>query len=314
MQKVFVVDSEGKPLLPCHPARARKLLDQGKAEVAQVLPFTIQLKRVIENPIGSFTVGIDDGAKHVGVAVVNDKTNEVIFKGQIDLRQDVSRLMEQRRHYRRARRTRKSRCRKPRFDNRIGYKIPPSLRCRKDSIIRFVTNMSKRVKIVKAVVEEVRFNHAEHRYGKFFSLVEIGKNYLFDRLKELGLSVEIVRGFMTKGWREAIGLSKRHSHDAVAMVCQGATHIMACKEWLVKPRRTKVWMDNPTKTDGEKNGFRHYDIIVAEHRTRGKVIGSIRSLKKRAITLRTKFDDNFAVSYSKSRLLWRPKGLVYLMG
>jgi hypothetical protein len=312
MQKVFVIDADNKPLLPCHPARARRLLGEGRADVEQVVPFTIKLKRSVDNPVGSFTVGIDDGAKHVGIAVVNDKTNEVVFKGQIDLRQDVSRLVEQRRNYRRARRYRKSRCRKPRFDNRIGCKIPPSIRCRKDSILRFVADMSKRVKITKAVVEEVKFNHAICRHGKWFSLVEIGKNYLLARLPEIGLSVEVIGGFMTKEWRTAMGLSKRHSHDAIAMICRGTVHVMACKEWLVKPRRTKVWMNNPTKTCEEKNGFRHYDIVKAAHQTRGQVIGSIRSLKKAVITLRTKFNDNFAVSYRKSRLLWRPRGLIYL--
>ena len=72
--KVFVIDREGKPCLATHPARARKLLKEGKAKVYQVVPFTIQLERVIENPVGSFTVGIDDGAKEVGIAVVNEKT------------------------------------------------------------------------------------------------------------------------------------------------------------------------------------------------------------------------------------------------
>ncbi len=91
--KVFVIDFSGKPLLPTHPARARKLLDSGKATVYQVVPFTIQLNRVVENPVGEFTVGIDDGAKKVGIAVVNEKTQEVVFGGTIKLRQDVPLLM-----------------------------------------------------------------------------------------------------------------------------------------------------------------------------------------------------------------------------
>ena len=88
--KVFVIDKEGKPLLPTHPARARKLLRNGKARVKTVVPFTIQLERVIVSPVGSFTVGIDDGTKNVGIAVVNEKTKEVVFRGTIQLRQDVS--------------------------------------------------------------------------------------------------------------------------------------------------------------------------------------------------------------------------------
>jgi len=51
MQKTFVVDKNGKPLLLCHPARARKLIRGGKAKLIQVVPFTIQLNYEIENRI-----------------------------------------------------------------------------------------------------------------------------------------------------------------------------------------------------------------------------------------------------------------------
>jgi len=62
----------------------------------------------------------------------------------------------------------------------------------------------------------------------------------------------------------------------------------------------------------KKNGFRHYDIIKTSHRTKGKVIGSVRSLKKLSITLRTSFDNNFVVSYKKSKLIWRPNRLIFV--
>jgi 5-methylcytosine-specific restriction endonuclease McrA len=44
---VFVVDTEYRPLSPCHPARARRLLTEGKAAVGRRYPFTIILKRVV---------------------------------------------------------------------------------------------------------------------------------------------------------------------------------------------------------------------------------------------------------------------------
>jgi len=52
-------------------------------------------------------------------------------------------------------------------------------------------------------------------------------------------------------------------------------------------------------------------ITKAKHRTKGWVIGSVRSLKEKVITLRTKFDDNFPVSYRKSILLFRFNRIVY---
>ena len=311
MQKVFVLEKIGKPCLPCHPARARKLLRQSKAKIVQVVPFTIQLNYVIENPVGSFIVGIDDGSKHVGVAVVNDKTNEVVFKGQIELRQDVKRLIEQRRNYRRSRRSRKLRYRQPRFNNRIGCKLSPSIRCRKEAVLRFLRDMMKRVNIISVIVEEVKFNHAKYRWGKQFSLVEQGKNYLKKQISNLGLLYYSIFGYETKIKRLNIGLSKAHSNDAIAIVCD-ENPIINSLEWIIKPKRTKVWINNPTKTCNEKNGFRHYDLVKVVHRTKGIVIGSIRSLKAKVITLRTKWDDNFPVSYNKTRLIQRPNGLIYL--
>ena len=310
-QKVFVLDSEGNLLLPTCSARARILLKRKKAILIQVVPFTIRLNYKIKNPVGNFEIGIDDGAKKVGVAIVNDKTNEVVFKGQINLRQDVKRLMKQRSEYRRTRRSRKLRNRQARFNNRISPKLSPSIRCRKDSILRFIKDMRKRINITKVIVEEVKFNHAKFRYGKYFSLVEQGKNYLREQIEYMNLEYEKVFGYMTKKWRGILNLSKSHSNDAISVVCKDKQPIISCSNFIIKPRRTKIWQNNPTKTCDEKKGFRHYDLVKASHRTKGIVIGNVRSLKQKVMTLRTKFSDNFEVSYKKSKLLQRFNGLIY---
>lgn len=305
--KVFVIDKDGKSCLPTKPRRAKQLLNQGKAKVKQVVPFTIQLKEEIVNPVGSFEVGVDDGAKYVGIAIKNTVTNDVVFYGELKHRQDVSRLVEQRRNYRRARRYR-LRHRKPRFSNRIRSKIAPSIRQRKDAIIRVINDFAKRLNLVKVKVEEVFFNHYEHRWGKKFSLVEIGKTHLKQQVEKLGLLYETTFGYVTKESRLKLGLSKSHSNDACAIV---ESNKKFGKEYLIKPRRTKNRVNNPTKTCIEKNGFRHYDLVKARHRTKGIVIGSIRSLKAVVISLRTKNDDNFPVSYKKAILLQRFGGLIY---
>src|SRR5258706_196877 len=113
--RVFVVDAEEKPLLPTHVAKARKLLRDGKAQVYQVVPFTIQLAYRVAAPVGAFTAGIDDGAVTVGVAVVDEWRGEVVLAKNIQLRQNVPRLMERRKAYRRARRYRNIRFRAQRF-------------------------------------------------------------------------------------------------------------------------------------------------------------------------------------------------------
>ena len=46
---VFVLDTNKKPLSPCHEAVARKLLKQGKAAIFRRYPFTIILKKAVED-------------------------------------------------------------------------------------------------------------------------------------------------------------------------------------------------------------------------------------------------------------------------
>lgn len=307
MSIVFVIDSEGNPLLPTHPARSRKLLRENKARIKSVVPFTIQLNRKIDKPIGKFIVGIDDGAKYVGIAVKNNKTNIVVFHGQLKHRQDVSKKMEARKNYRKNRR-RKLRYRQPRFSNRIGRTLQPSIRQRKDCIIRVIKDLRKCLNIIEVKVEEVSFNQNKVRYKRYFSLVQIGKNYLKENIQKLGLIYKRTFGYFTLKSRLKLGLSKRHSYDACAVL---KSNKLIGTEYYIKPKRTKCWENNPTKTCKEKNGFRHYDLVKSRHGKRGIVIGSVRSLKASCITLRTKFDDNFPVSYSKTVLLQRFGGLVY---
>ncbi|MCP4108563.1 MAG: HNH endonuclease [Desulfobacteraceae bacterium] len=395
--KVFVVDREGKPLLPTHPARARKLLDTGKAAVERVVPFTVRLNRTVENPAGSFTAGVDDGAKYAGIAVVNDKTDEVVFRGTIRLRQDVHRKMTQRAQFRRTRRGRKLRHRKPRFSNR-GRKgfLPPTVRQKKESVLRVLNNMKSAVRITGAVVEQgafdvspmgrgyeltgkeyqkseyegrdfrqkvlwrdryrcrkcgseknLRAHHLKERSRggtdrvrngltlcdgchtalhrgewktekknagtlKYPAHLQQGKHWLSGELEKQFGTVRVCFGWMTADWRNRSGLGKSHSSDAAAMVCRGRKPVMYGKDYLILPKRKKIWEANPTKTCTEKNGFRHYDLIKAEHRTKGTVVGSVRSLKAKSVTLRTPFDDNFAVSSSKANLLYRLGSVVYI--
>ena len=70
MQRVFVVDTNKKPLSPCTPARARMLLRKGKAAVYRREPFTIILKYEIEEPVPPVELRIDPGSRTTGIVVV----------------------------------------------------------------------------------------------------------------------------------------------------------------------------------------------------------------------------------------------------
>jgi len=138
-----------------------------------------------------------------------------------------------------------------------------------------------------------------------------GKWYIYELLKSEGLAVKRCVGWMTAYWRRKIGIEKSHSNDAIAMVTRSYMPSIASLEYTILPKRAKVWEDNPTKRCSERFGFKHYDLVKAKHRTKGWVVGSVRSLKAKAMTLRTKFDDNFPVSYRKSKLLQRFHPIIY---
>jgi hypothetical protein len=64
------LDTEKRPLSPCHPARARKLLTEGKAAVFRRYPFTIILKRVVTDAqADSLRLKIDPGSKTTGLGL-----------------------------------------------------------------------------------------------------------------------------------------------------------------------------------------------------------------------------------------------------
>ncbi|GAB6075182.1 RNA-guided endonuclease IscB [Desulfurobacterium crinifex] len=390
--KVFVVDADGKPLLPTTPARARLLLKKGKAKVYRMIPFTIQLNRVVSNPVGEFTVAVDDGAKWIGIAVKGKE--EVVFVANVRLRQDVSRKVKERAMYRKNRRKR-LRYRPARFLNRRRGKdwLPPSIRYRKEVVLRVLNDLRKILNITKVVIEQVKFDissivagrkltgteYQQKRYeGKnfrekvlkrdnytcqicgsrenleahhiiprskggtnlvengitlckdchkavhegrikitanIFSLkapivVQQGKLWLYRKLKEQFKEVEITFGYLTKKRREKLGLPKDHYADACAML---NCNKIVSPVYLIIPRRRRPEINNPTKKHDEYRGFRHFDLVGAYHKTKGKVIGCVRSLKKSGLAIRTKFSDNFVVGYTKSKLLWRPRGLIYVV-
>ena len=128
--KVFVLNMRGEPLMPCSPRKARILLRDGKAKIFGYEPFTIQLLTATGETAQEVHVGVDTGAKHIGLAVVSE--GKVLYAAEIELRQDIKSLLKTRRDLRRGRRFRNTRYREARFLNRRrpdGW-LPPSLESR----------------------------------------------------------------------------------------------------------------------------------------------------------------------------------------
>ncbi len=159
---VFVVDTNKTPLAPCHEDRARRLLKSGKAAIYRRFPFTIILKRAVENPqVPDLRVKLDPGSKTTGIAVVDDQSGKVVFAAELSHRgHTIKESLDSRRAIRRSRRNRKTRYRKARWQNRRrpeGW-LPPSLQSRIANILTWVARLSHLCRITNISMELVRFD------------------------------------------------------------------------------------------------------------------------------------------------------------
>ena len=118
---VYIINRHGEPLMPCKPRKARLLLKEDKAKVVKRTPFTIQLLHGSSGYKQPITLGVDAGSKHVGISATTE--NNVLFEAEVKLRNDIVKLLADRRSLRRNRRNRKTRYRKARFDNRKSQKV-----------------------------------------------------------------------------------------------------------------------------------------------------------------------------------------------
>lgn len=159
--RAFVVNMRGEPLMPCSQRKARILLKQNKAKIYKYNPFTIQLTIATGETKQDCHIGVDTGSKHIGLAVTSE--DKVLFKAEVELRQDVKSNLDTRRIYRRDRRNRKTRYRKPRFLNRKRSEkwLPPSLQNRINHTFRWINELCKLVPNPKLHIEVGKFDTAK---------------------------------------------------------------------------------------------------------------------------------------------------------
>jgi 5-methylcytosine-specific restriction endonuclease McrA len=162
MSQVFLLDANKQPLDPVHPGYARLLLTTGRAAVYRRFPFVLILKAVVEQPdVEPLRLKIDPGSQTTGLALVNDANGEVLFAAELSHRgQSIKKALDQRRAVRRSRRSRKTRYRKPRWQNRRkpqGW-LPPSLESRIANILTWVTRLRKLAPISAISQELVKFD------------------------------------------------------------------------------------------------------------------------------------------------------------
>ena len=199
---VFIVDQNRKPLNPVTPRQARKLLEKNKAAVLRTYPFTLILKRSIENPtIKLLVLKIDPGSKTTGLSLVQD--NVVVWGANLEHRgQQIKDSLESRRLLRRSRRNRKTRYRRPPKHEwfrkgqvqpvpkkrRKGW-LPPSLMHRIQTTETWVNRLIRFCPIKEIWIESVKFDTAlmqnpnisgvEYQHGELYGYQV--KEYLLEK-------------------------------------------------------------------------------------------------------------------------------------
>jgi len=161
--------------MPCHPARARKLLDRKEAAVYRRYPFTIILRKETANFTQPVEFKVDPGSKVSGIALIGNfqvQGNVLIWAANLEHRgHQIKSDLDSRRSIRRSRRGRNTRYRQPRWANRKrpqGW-LPPSLISRVDNITNLCYKLSKRVPLTNIVVETVKFDlHSIQNGGQLY--------------------------------------------------------------------------------------------------------------------------------------------------
>lgn len=161
--RVFVLSRTKNPLMPCTPARARKLLQAGRAAIYRRQPFAIIMKDRDDGDVQPVEFKVDPGSKTTGLALVAQfaRGREVVWAANLEHRgHAVKAAMSDRRLFRTGRRGRHCRYRPARFNNRTRQEgwLPPSLMSRVGNVRVWCDRLLGRAPITEAHIETVRFD------------------------------------------------------------------------------------------------------------------------------------------------------------
>ncbi|QXN70407.1 putative RRXRR domain-containing protein [Bacillus phage vB_BspM_AgentSmith] len=209
---VPVVSSTGKPLMPCSPKRARKLMSKGKAIPRHLKGlFYIKLTDRSDGDVQSVAVGIDPGSSFEGYTVKSATRTFLNVNSLAANAKHIKKIMEARSNSRRARRYRKTpyRANKMNRSRSKGW-VPPSTKARWQLKLNILKWFARLYPVTDVVVEDV--NVATEKGGSRrnlrFSAIQAGKNWLYGRITELGFTLNTFKGSQTASFRRRLGLFK----------------------------------------------------------------------------------------------------------
>ena len=217
-QPTPVFSSDGQPLMPTHPAKARKLLQKGRAVPHHVKGrFGIRLldRTRAQSVVQDIAINIDPGSQTTGITVVaDDEDRQRTVLAALEIKHRVFTIkatLTKRRGFRRNRRAR-LRYRAPRFDNRRRKPgtLPPSVDSLRIDTMRVVNILRQVYPISSIRLERNKFdpqlmmnpdiNSVEYQRGTLFGwqvrayiLDRDGSHCVYCRRRHVRLELDHVR-------------------------------------------------------------------------------------------------------------------------
>ena len=167
---VGVLNSDGTPLSPARPARARWLLKKNKAKMVSIYPFVIQLTYEVQDPVVmDADIVIDDGETY-GIAVVEHRqTHDQVIVGLEGhpRGREISDNLKERKSLRGGRRNRRNKKRgkegESRFNYRKGSEYPQSIRSDVQAKLNAVKDVLKYYPVSRIILEPVKIDLVKKR-------------------------------------------------------------------------------------------------------------------------------------------------------
>ena len=207
---VPILNADTRPLMPCHPARARLFVRSGRAKRRWFKGvFAVQMLKQIEGAkTQPVAVGVDPGSKREGFTVKSEA--QVFVNVLADAATWVRDRVETRRNQRRGRRFRKTPCRKNKFYRGINKKLLlPSLKARYQIKLNILKFLKRLYPITEIVVEDIKAPSIKgwKNWNLNFSPIEVAKTWFYGEAKKLG-HLTLKLGYDTYYHREFLGLKK----------------------------------------------------------------------------------------------------------
>ena len=200
----------GEAMMPCSPARARRLIASNEATpFIHKGVFCIRLNRApSDNKIQPITIGVDPGSKKEGLSITTK--SKTVINIQLDAVTWVKDALESRRNARKTRRFRNTPCRSNKENyNDINF-MPPSIKSRWQLKLNLIRSLKQIFSISTCVVEDIKAvsKPDKKNWNLLFSPLEVGKKWLYLELESMGVNVVLKQGFETAEMRKQHGLHK----------------------------------------------------------------------------------------------------------